>query len=151
MTNQTAKKTEEKVEAWVPVQKGLFEYPLKDNQRPALKANRCSKCGETFFPKKVICPYCLDQQGLEELTLDGQGTVYSSTVVHIPSPTGIKAPYAYGYVDMVTLKIRVFALFTGDEPTSFTPGRAVELILEPIKLNKEGQEVIGYKFRPVSD
>ena len=140
----------EKGPSTVPVQAGLFNYPLRDGERPALKGNRCSRCGKNFFPKRAVCPQCFISGHMEEIELERQGFVYASTVVRVSSPTGIKAPYAYGYVDLPANQLRVFALFTGADPGSFLPGRKVEVVLEPIGTDTEGNAVIGYKFRPVS-
>jgi uncharacterized OB-fold protein len=134
----------------VPVQAGLFTYPLTDGKRPALKGNRCTHCGKNFFPKRALCPVCFVSGRMEEVELERQGVVYASTVVRVSSPTGIKAPYAYGYVDLPANQLRVFALFTGADPGFFVPGSEVEVVLEPIGTDAEGQTVIGYKFRPVS-
>lgn len=86
---------------------------------------------------------------MEEMELERQGVIYASTVVRVSSPTGIKAPYAYGYVDFLGDQLRVFALFTGGEPDSFVPGQKVEMVLEPIGAVTGGNAVIGYKFTPV--
>jgi len=134
----------------VPVQAGLFNYPLMDGERPALKGNRCTQCGKSFFPKRAVCPVCFVSGHMEEIELDRQGIIYASTVVRVRSPTGIKAPYAYGYVDLPENQLRVFALFTGADPGSFVPGRKVEVVLEPIGKDTEGNTVIGYKFKPVA-
>ncbi len=134
----------------VPVQEGLFNYPLMDGERPALRGNRCTQCGRSFFPKRTICPECFVSGQMEEIDLERQGVVYASTVVRVSSPAGIKAPYAYGYVDLPANQLRVFALFTGADPGSFVPGKKVEVVLERIGKDAEGKTVIGYKFRPVS-
>ena len=134
----------------VPVQAGLFNYPLMDGERPALKGNRCTQCGKSFFPKRAICPECFVSGPMEEIELDSQGVIYASTVVRVSSPAGIKAPYAYGYVDLPANQLRVFALFTGADSGSFVPGKKVEVVLEPIGKDTEGRTVIGYKFKPVA-
>jgi len=87
---------------------------------------------------------------MEEIELDSQGVIYASTVVRVSSPAGIKAPYAYGYVDLPANQLRVFALFSGADPGSFVPGRKVEVVLEPISKDTDGNTVIGYKFKPVA-
>jgi uncharacterized OB-fold protein len=137
-------------QSWELVQERLFEYPLANDQGPALLANRCMNCGKAFFPRRPLCPYCFEKGKMEEIRLDRRGIIYASTVVRIPSPVGIKAPYAYGYVDIPANGVRVFALFTGDDPHSFTPGREVELVLEPLEIDRQGHKVIGYKFKPAS-
>lgn len=138
-------------QSWVPVQQGLFHYPVEDDGGPALFANRCRNCGKTFFPKRTLCPRCYEKGALEEVAFHDRGVIYAATVVRIPSPVGIKAPYACGYVDLPKCGIRLFALFTGGDPSSFAPGQRVELVLEPIRMNQQGQAVIGYKFRPAKD
>lgn len=136
--------------AWVLVQEGLFEYPLPHNRAPALLGNRCTRCGRTFFPGRDLCPYCFDQGNMEEAELDKRGIIYACTVVYRNSPTGILAPYAYGCVEIPANGVRVFALFTGGAPSSFTPGQEVELVIEPVRIDGDGKQVIGYKFKPVS-
>ena len=86
---------------------------------------------------------------MEEMQLDQRGIIYACTVMHRNSPTGIVAPYAYGYVDIPANRVRVFGLFTGGDPSSFAPGQAVELVLEPIKTDPQGKPIIGYKFRRI--
>jgi uncharacterized OB-fold protein len=138
-------------EEWVLVQPGLFDYPLVDGQEPALLANRCTKCGNTFFPKRLLCPNCFEQGDMASVRLHRQGIIYACTVVHIDSPVGITAPYAYGYVEIPADGVRVFALFTGGDPTEFAPGQEVELVFEPVGKDREGRKIIGYKFKPISE
>lgn len=137
-------------QSWNLVLEGLFIYPLVEGQEPALLANRCTNCGKTFFPKRNLCPHCFEEGDMEEITLDNRGIIYACTVVHIPSPVGIKAPYAYGYVEIPKNQVRIFALFTGCAPSSFIVGQEVELVVEPIREDRQGQKVIGYKFKPIS-
>ena len=136
-------------QSWEFVQEGLFRYPLDAGQKPALLANRCTHCGKTFSPKRNLCPDCFEEGALEDIALNHRGVIYACTVVHVPSPVGIKAPYAYGYVEIPENQIRIFALFTGADPFTFKPGQEVELVVEPVRENSNGQKVIGYKFRPI--
>ena len=137
-------------QSWELVQEGLFDYPFADRQSPALLANRCNKCGKTFFPKRNLCPDCFEDGNLEDILLDKRGIIYASTVVHVTSPVGIKAPYAYGYVEIPKNQVRIFALFTGSNPLSFIPGQEVELLVETVRENNRGQKIIGYKFKLIS-
>lgn len=133
----------------VLVQEGLFEYPSADNGKPALLANRCTTCGATFFPKRLLCPACFEQGVMEDIRLGRRGILYACTVIRRDSPAGIPAPYAYGYVEIPANQVRIFALLTGSDPSSFHSGQEVELVIEPIKTDPEGRQVIGYKFKPV--
>jgi len=133
----------------IPIQPGLFEYPTPEHSHPALLGSHCQTCGRKFFPRRTLCTNCFVDGRMEELKLNNRAVIYAATVVHIPSPAGIQAPYAYGYVDILTDNIRIFALFTGDNPSSFHSGQEVELVLEPIRTDGQKQQIIGYKFRPV--
>jgi len=135
---------------WTLVEEGLFEYPLAEGQPPTLLANRCTSCMKAFFPRRPLCPDCFEKGKMEEIKLDRRGIIYACTVIHRNSPTGIIAPYAYGYVDIPVNKVRVFGLFGGSDPSSFTPGQEVELVVEPIKIDPQGKQIIGYKFKPAT-
>ena len=130
-------------QTWALVEERLFEYPLAESQTPALLANRCTNCRKTFFPKRSLCPYCFEKGEMKEIRLDRRGVIYACTVVHRNSPSGIVAPYAYGYVDIPANKVRIFGLFVGSDPSSFTPGQAVELVVDPIKVDHQGKQIIG--------
>lgn len=133
----------------IPVQPGLFVYPVPKGSLPALLANRCTTCGKTFFPKRSLCPGCFDSAEMKEITLDRRGVVYAATVVRVSSPAGINAPYIYGYVDIPANRLRVFTLFSGEDPDLLIPGREVELVLEPIRTDNSGHQIISYKFKIV--
>lgn len=132
----------------VPVRHGLFRYPAPAGEAPRLLGSRCLTCGVTYFPRRALCPTCLDGGRLEETPLDRRAVIHACTVVHVTSPTGLRPPYAYGYVDVPADRVRVFALFTGADPTSFAPGQEVEPVLEPLGVDAQGREVIAHKFRP---
>jgi uncharacterized OB-fold protein len=135
--------------SWVLVEPGLFDYPVPKGEKPALLASRCSLCGKRFFPQRPLCPHCFEQDTMEQTRLGTRGVVYCSTVVNIPSPVGIKPPYAYGYVDIPENDIRVFGLFTGAPAETFKPGLNVELVIDSVGVDKQGRQVVGYKFKPV--
>jgi uncharacterized OB-fold protein len=134
---------------WTLVEPGLFDYPIPEGTKPSLIGSQCIRCDRTFFPRRALCPDCFDQDNMEIKRLNSRGIIYSSTVVRIPSPVGIKPPYAYGYVDILTDNIRVYALFAGNDFASLAVGKEVELVIEPFAVNKQGQKVIGYKFKLV--
>ena len=131
----------------VALRPDLFAIPPAEGEIPTLLISHCTACDRRFFPRRAECPAC-GPDSLEETISGNRGTVYASTIVRVPSPAGLKPPYAYGYVDLLPEGPRVFALFTGAEAEAFAPGSEVELVLEKIISNREGQSVIGHKFRP---
>lgn len=128
-----------------------YTRPDDPAREPLLLGNRCAVCRRVFFPARSLCPDCFEQGPMEPLELSGRGRVHASTVVRIPAPVGIAAPYSYGYVELEESGVRVFALFSGADPQWFQPGREVRLEVGPIRKDDSGREVIGYKFRPAQE
>jgi hypothetical protein len=133
---------------WIAVHPGLFDYPVKKKNKAVLKASRCSRCGETFFPERSYCRYCLDESQITNITLASRGLIHASTIVYVDAPSGIKAPYAIGYVDIPENGVRIFALFDSCDRELLAPGREVELLIGPISMDTDGKKIIGYKFAP---
>jgi uncharacterized OB-fold protein len=146
--NPPARDTEPAAKGEVIFAPELFTRPHDPAEEPMLRGSECPTCKAVFFPARTVCPRCFEEGALKVRELSGRGRIYASTVVMITAPIGIKAPYAYGYVDLADSGLRVFALFSGADPGWFVPGRDVELTVGPIRLNQAGQEVIGSKFRP---
>ena len=114
---------------------------------------KCPSCGEIYFPKKPkgICIHC-QHQGLEEIELSRRGKISSFSVV-MQRPTRYylgDAPYAYGYVDLPD-GVRVETLFTGCDFETLKIGMQVELLIEKLGDDEQGNEIITYKFRPVKE
>ena len=69
-------------------------------QRYRLEAAKCKKCGQGFFPPRLICNQCKSRE-FEPINLPWQGTLVAFTVIHIP-PVGFadQTPYAAGIIDV---------------------------------------------------
>ena len=59
-------------------------------------------------------------------------------------------PYGIGFVELPE-GVRVQTLFTGGNPEVFKVGDEVELVIEKLYDDDEGNELITYKFRPVGE
>lgn len=132
-----------------PFRPGLFEESPQD--APKLLTSSCPSCGRSFFPVRADCPHCAGAGHLVDAAIVGTGTIYASTVVHVPSPAGIKPPYAYGYVQLDAAPLRVFALFTSVDPHQLIPGSRVEMVVGLLRTDADGNELITYKFRPLAE
>ena len=54
-------------------------------QRYRMTGTRCGNCDTSYFPPRQLCPSCRREGEIEELELDGSGTVVTHTTVHEPS------------------------------------------------------------------
>ena len=104
-----------------------------------LTALRCGACGELAIPPRQLCPAC-QARAWQPLTLGGEGTIASFTVIRVASRTHAHdAPYA---IAVVKLKEGVSIL-----------GRLVDIALDKIAVGLpvrfrplvvQGQTVVGF-------
>ena len=129
----------------IPAIPGAFQ--IVEN-RPYLIGTKCSKCGAAFFPPRYVCTYCLTDEGMEKTRLSNVGKLYAYTVINISSKE-FNPPYAFGYIVLDGEKIRIPALITGvEKPETLKTGMKMEMVIERLRDDNKGNELITYKFRP---
>jgi hypothetical protein len=135
----------------VPVAEGLF---IETAEGPRLLGSRCAGCGTPYFPRSAVChhPECRESK-IEEASFGPRGTLWSCAIQNYPPPAPARyeepyAPYAVGMVDMPE-GLRVLARISTDDPKGVEVGAEVELVLERLYLDENGDEVITWKFRPI--
>ena len=132
----------------VPIEAGYFTIPEDPSEKPRLLGSRCGSCGEHFFPRRVVCARCLERD-TEEVPLGPHGTLYTWTYVHFPllgSKRVEHGGYAVGQIDLPEGP-RVQSVLSGG-PDQFRIGMPMELELETLRENREGEEVVIFRFRP---
>jgi uncharacterized OB-fold protein len=67
----------------IPVEPGFFTIPDDPRLPPQLLGSRCAKCGEHFFPRRLVCARSL-AQGSADVLLGPRGTLWTYTWVHVP-------------------------------------------------------------------
>jgi len=148
MIDRSNKKSEKKQ---IPAVEGLFTWP---SDEPRLIGGRCESCGMYFFPKffPFHKPGC--QQGqVKEVLLGKRGKLQSYTVQYYPPPPPFASPtpfIPYG-IGLVALPegISVIGMLTGIEVKDLKTNIDVELVVEKIYEDKEGNEILTWKFRSV--
>lgn len=133
----------------VPIEPGFFTLPEAPDEAPRLLGSRCRSCGEHFFPRRAICAKCLSD-AIEDTLLGPRGTLYTYTYVHVPlfgSRRADAGGYGVGQVDLPEGP-RVQAVLSGG-PDAFRIGMPMELDLETLRENREGEEVVIFRFRPL--
>ncbi len=132
----------------VPIAQGFFTVPDDPADRPRLLGSRCQACGEVFFPRRVVCAKCL-HEGCDDLELSSTGTIYTWTYVHVPLFAKADADvsgYGVGQIDLPEGP-RVQAILVGGAD-DFRIGMEVETDLEVLRQDKDGNDVVIYRFRP---
>ena len=131
------------------LKEGLFHKPKTPGEKPYLLGSRCRACGYTCFPEKKICIKCLRDDTMEGIKLGQHATLETYAVMRVDTPD-FPAPYIIGYVRTEEGAL-VFTPITGCEPTddALQIGEEMELVIEEIKEDGQGNTLIGWKYRPV--
>ena len=122
-----------------------------EDGKPHILGSKCSSCGKVFFPQQSLCTDCLKEGTNREYPLGERGTIYSYTIVERESlaPKGFQVPYAYGYIQFPE-GVRVLSKIVGWSPDTIKIDAPVEMVLEEIRQNAEGEKVMGFRFKLVA-
>ncbi len=133
----------------LPIKEGLFHVPQSPDDKPYLIGSRCRVCGYSSFPKKEVCIKCRRDDSIEEVKLGPHGTLETFAVMQV-GPPDFPAPYMMGYVRTDEGAL-IFTLITGCEARddALELGEEMELTIEKIKEDRQGNSLIGWKFRPI--
>jgi uncharacterized OB-fold protein len=138
----------------VPVADGIFTWP---SDQPRLLGSRCTNCGNHMFPIQDGCPKCMSGEQ-EDVELATRGTLWSWTVQAFPpkappylGPVGDDfVPYGVGYVELPG-QVRVEARLTENDPERLQIGMEMELVIDTLGLDENGDELITYAFAPAQE
>ncbi len=131
----------------VPVIQGLF---AETAQGPRLLGSKCA----AYFPKSPVChnPECTGPR-IEDAAFGPRGKLWSFAVQYYPPPAPVKydepfQPFAIGVVDLPE-GLRVLGRIAIDDLEKVKVGMEVELIVDRLCGDKDGNEVTSWKFKPV--
>ena len=133
----------------IPVAEGLF---AETADGPRLLGSKCATCKTPYFPKSPVChnPDCRETK-MEDSTFGPRGTLWSYSIQYYPPPPPAKydepyTPYALGLIDLPE-GLRVLARISTDDPEGLKVGAEVELLLERLSGDGDGNEIITWMFR----
>lgn len=141
------------------VQVSINEYIMElDGQKPVLKGVKCKDCGNHVFPVQNGCPKCAGAD-MEPVSLGNRGTLWAWTIQGFPpkappylgetDPSKFK-PYGVGYVELPG-EVKVEARLTESDPAMLKTGMEMELVLDPLTVDEDGNEVVTFAFSPINN
>jgi hypothetical protein len=122
----------------------------------ALIGTKCASCGSYFFPpERVLCrnPACVSSD-LEDVELSRRGKIWSFSVNHYAAPAPYVGkepfePYTVVAAELSTEQMVVLGqLAEGVDPSALKIGDEVEVVVEPLFADEEGNEHVVWKWRP---
>jgi uncharacterized protein len=126
---------------------------LKLQPKPHLVGSKCPNCGAIFLDaKRVACSKCGAAAGLQQIRLSDKGKVWVFSVIHQSFP-GIKTPYVTAVVDLPEgVSVKSNLVDVDPEELEKNPqkafGMAVELVVNQVATDKQGNPVMAFQFRP---
>ena len=126
-----------------------------DEKKPRLIGTRCKSCGDYFFPRAVNCrnPLCRAQE-VEEVFLSRRGRIWSYTVNYYQPPAPYVPPdpfipYAVAAVELPEEKMLIQGqVVTGYDYSKLKIGMEMELVIEKLHDDEQGNEVVVWKWKP---
>ena len=80
----------------MPPARSWRSYP----QTYRLEAAKCTKCGKTFFPPRLVCNNCNGRE-FEQFKMQRTGKVVTHTIIRTPADEfSGEAPFALGIIQM---------------------------------------------------
>src|SRR4030042_3935539 len=134
----------------VPVEEGLFNQPKSPDEKPYLIGARCRECGYTCFPRLILeCPRCQKKGTMDTTNISGKGKLDTFSTCNSALP-GFPMPTIQGFV--LIGGARIWTQITGTDMTGkdLKVGMEMELVIEKLREDAEGNEIMSYKFRPVN-
>ena len=136
---------------YVAIKDDFFSKPLFPLEKVNLMGTRCRDCGEVFMGKAIACQQC-QSENLESIVLSRAGKLYSYTINWNKPPGDYKGPepfqpYAVGLVELPE-GIRLVSVLTSVDFDKIKIGIPLELSVEELFKDKEGNTVVTFKFRP---
>ncbi len=129
----------------------FLKLPDQEGGKAHLQGSKCKKCGAVYLGSRMACSKCFAVDNFEAVQLSNRGEVHVFSVVHQSAP-GVPVPYMAAIVDLpegVSVRCNV----EGVDMVNFKPeeifGMPVEMYVEKIRTDREGNDVYAFKYRPV--
>lgn len=130
---------------------GLFSWSADE---PHLIGSRCKSCGTVNFPSRALCnnPHC-NKKDVEEILLSRRGKIYSYTIQFYEPPPPFHpanpfVPFGIGLVELPE-GIRIVGMMTQCDVKDLEFDMDVELVVEKLYEDGNGNEVVGWKWKPI--
>jgi len=124
---------------------GIIVFP--ETGEPYIVGSRCKKCKKLHFPSRPLCTVCYSEE-LEPTPLAQEGTIYCMTRVNM-GPKGFKTPYILAWVDLDESRLAAQIDWDPEKVSELHHGQKVRVFMDVLKVDSDGKEVVGYKFRPI--
>ncbi len=136
-----------------PQQKPIVPFlrlPQGPGDKAHLQGSRCRQCGATYLGSRMACSRCFSTEPMEDLRLSDRGELHVFSIVHQSAP-GVPVPYVAAIVDLPEgVSVRCNIEGVEPDPSNLRFGMPVEMFTEKVHTDRDGNEIIAFKFRPAN-
>lgn len=132
---------------FIPLEPTIMEIPENNIGAAYIVGSKCKKCGEYYYPRRSVCLVC-GNRDLEKTRLRGKGEIWSFTRIDQAMPKTLiqEVPYFMVVVELEE-KVLVKGILKNAQKTELKLGAPVEVVFEKVSEDKEGNDLIAFKFR----
>ena len=128
----------------------FLRIPEKSGEKPYLVGSKCKQCGAIYLGSRMACARCFSTEPMEELRLSERGELHVFSIVHQSAP-GVPVPYVAAIVDLPEgVSVRCNIEGVEPDPKKLKFGMPVEMFTEKVHTDREGNDIIAFKFRPTN-
>jgi len=129
----------------------FLHIPDDPKDKPYLFGSKCKQCGAVYLGSRMACGRCFSTEPMEEVRLSDRGELHVFSIVHQSAP-GIPVPYVAAIVDLPEgVSVRCNIVDVEPDPKNLKFGMPVEMFTEKVHTDREGNEIIAFKYRPAKD
>jgi len=134
-------------------QKPMVSYlvlPEKEGGKPYLSGSKCKSCGTIYVGPRIACGKCFAAGNFEDVKFSGKGTLFTFSIVYQTAP-GIPVPFVAAVVDLAegtAVRCNIGGIEPEPDKLVALLGKPVEMYTEKVREDREGNDVIAFKFRP---
>lgn len=126
----------------------FLRLPEEPGDKPYLCGSKCKQCGAVYLGSRIACSRCLSTEPMEEIRLSDRGELHVFSIVHQSAP-GIPVPYVAAIVDLPEgVSVRCNIEGVEPDPKNLKFGMPVEMFTQKVHTDREGNDIIAFKFRP---
>jgi uncharacterized OB-fold protein len=127
-----------------------LRLPASAGEKAYLWGSKCRSCGTAYLGKRMACAKCFAVGEFEEIRFGEYGTLRTFSIVHQSIP-GIEVPFIAAIIDLPEgTAVRANLGGIEPDPDKLVPllGKKLRMYTEKLREDKEGNDVIGYRYRP---
>ena len=128
----------------------FLRLPESPGDKAHLWGSKCRACGAAYLGKRIACARCFAVDDFEEIRFGEFGTLKTFSIVHQSLP-GVETPYVAAIVELPEgTAVRTNLGGIEPDPDKLVPllGKKMQMYTEKIRTDKEGNDVITYRYRP---